>query len=126
VWAWHGVPVTQQIIERPETLKPEQIFHGTNAEVRRVTFQRLGMKRYLRESNARLLHEDEFGKLWQTKLPGDSQPRVMLEVVNSTPEPDDSFKDYFLRVPPNARTAREAVAWTFDVPERKYVLQAQR
>jgi hypothetical protein len=50
----------------------------------------------------------------------------MLEVVNSTPEPDDSFKDYFLRVPPNARTAREAVAWTFDVPERKYVLQAQR
>jgi hypothetical protein len=51
VWAWHGVPVTQQIIERPETLKPEQIFHGTNAEVRRVTFQRLGMKRYSKMSS---------------------------------------------------------------------------
>ena len=37
----------------------------------------------------------------------------MLEVENSTPEPDGSYKRYFLRVPPEVRTPREAVAWTF-------------
>jgi len=37
----------------------------------------------------------------------------MVEVRNSTPEPDGSRRTYFLRVPPTMRTAREAVAWTF-------------
>ena len=30
------------------------------------------------------------------------------------------FKDYFLRVPPGSRTARDAVAWTFDIPPEQY------
>jgi hypothetical protein len=38
---------------------------------------------------------------------------VMLEVVNRSPEPDGSFKRYYLRVPPNMRTAHQAAAWTF-------------
>jgi hypothetical protein len=38
----------------------------------------------------------------------------MLEVENSTPEPDGSHKPYFLRVPPEVRTARETLAWTFE------------
>ena len=43
---------------------------------------------------------------------------LMVKVVNSTPEPDGSFKDYFIRVPPafgdGQHTARSAVAWTFE------------
>ncbi len=50
----------------------------------------------------------------------------MVKVVNSTPEPDGSFKDYFLRVPPTCQTALEAVAWTFDkTPEQYRELAAQ-
>lgn len=45
---------------------------------------------------------------------------VMVKVVNSTPEPDGQFKDYFLRVPPQMRRAKEAVAWTFNKTETKY------
>ena len=37
----------------------------------------------------------------------------MVEVVNSTPEPDGTRRTYFLRVPPATTSAREAVAWTF-------------
>jgi len=37
----------------------------------------------------------------------------MVRVVNATAEPDGSFKDYFIRVPPSMQTVREAVAWTF-------------
>jgi hypothetical protein len=44
----------------------------------------------------------------------------MLEVVNSTPEPDGSFKRYWLRVPPQMQTAREASAWTFGLTSKEY------
>jgi len=44
----------------------------------------------------------------------------MIEVVNRSREPDGSFRRYWLRVPPTMRTARAAVAWTFDVPAKRY------
>jgi hypothetical protein len=44
----------------------------------------------------------------------------MVHVVNKTPEPDGSYKDYFLCVPPTMRTAREAVAWTFGLDADAY------
>ena len=43
----------------------------------------------------------------------DGERAQVVEVVNATPEPDGSYRRYFLRVPPQVRTAREAVAWTF-------------
>jgi hypothetical protein len=44
----------------------------------------------------------------------------MIEMVNRTPEPDSSFRRYWLRVPPTMRTAREEVAWTFNMPAKQY------
>ncbi len=44
----------------------------------------------------------------------------MVEVVNSTPEPDGSHRTYWLRVPPSTRTAREGVAWTFGLDSAAY------
>ena len=49
----------------------------------------------------------------------------MVEVRNSTPEPDGAFKTYFLRVPPDIQTARAAVAWTFSKDEADYEPQQQ-
>ncbi len=60
-----------------------------------------------------------FGTLWRRDVKGD-EPIVILEVVNSTREPDGSFKHYWLRVPPNMKTAHEALAWTFDIEPAKY------
>ena len=45
---------------------------------------------------------------------------VMLEVTNSTPELDGSVKKYWLRVPPDVQTARQAVAWTFRMDPEDY------
>jgi hypothetical protein len=74
--------------------------------------ERFGFDRYVRETNAKVLHEDDYGKLWRAELAGD-EPLVLVEVLNATPERDGSFRNYMLRVPPEVRTAREAVAWTF-------------
>ena len=90
-----------------------------NAEIRRVMVERFGVERLIREGGAILVHEDETGRLWRRQVgessgwQGHDEPVVMVEVLNSTPEPDGSRKTYFLRVPPEMTIAREAVAWTF-------------
>ncbi len=120
IFCWHGVRVPEEVMLRPQTLKPEQIIAESNAEIRRVMVERFGAERFLRESNARLVCQDDWGKLWRQELPRD-EPVVMVEVVNSTPEPDGSFKNYMLRVPPTVKTPREAVAWTFELGPNDYV-----
>jgi hypothetical protein len=45
---------------------------------------------------------------------------TVVEVVNSTPEPDGTHRTYWLRVPPRTRTAREGVAWTFGMDAADY------
>jgi hypothetical protein len=111
IYFWHGVMVDDFVVERPETITVEQIQKERNAEVRRVLLERYTFPRYIEDSGAKKIHEDEFGELYRAELDGD-EPIVMVRVLNSTAEDDGSRKPYFLRVPPIAR-ARDAVAWTF-------------
>ncbi len=55
----------------------------------------------------------------------EDEPVVMVEVQNSTPEPDGTHKTYFLRVPPTMQTAHEAVAWTFGLGGQQYSPSAE-
>jgi hypothetical protein len=66
------------------------------------------------------VHTDDTGTLWRCVMPTGEPLLVVVEVVNATPEPGRSHKTYWLRVPPQVRTARQAVAWTFDVDEGDY------
>jgi hypothetical protein len=116
IYAVHGVRVSAQVIEAPETLTPEQIRTEQNAEVRRVMIERFGAARYAKELGAKVVHEDEYGKLLRADV-GDTEPYCFVEVLNSTPEPDGTVKTYTLRVPPTIRTCREGLAWTFEMPE---------
>lgn len=125
IWASHGVRVPREVIEQPQTLEPERILREVNVEVRSVMIERFGHGRLLRERGAKLLGTDDFGKLWRLDIPHEEEPLVMVEVVNSTAEPDGSFKDYFLRVSPECRTAQEAVAWTFDMTPEEYRVSVQ-
>ena len=109
---WHGVHVESYVVEKPESITVLDIETETNTEVRRVKIERFGQVRYLLDSWVREIHRDDYGTLYRRDVPGD-EPLSMVKVVNATPEPDGSFKDYFLRVPPTMRTAKEAVAWTF-------------
>lgn len=119
VYAWHGVRVTQRIIEQPQDLKVDEIREEANVEVRRVMLERYGIARYLKDSGAALIHSDELGKLYRTEQK-DDEPLVMVEVLNSTAEPDGTRKTYFLRVPPDMTMARQAVAWTFGMTADEY------
>ena len=79
-----------------------------------------GQEKFLRDSGAKEVHKDEFGTLYRKELL-DDEPLVMVKVKNATPESDGQFKDYFLRVPPQMKTAHQAVAWTFGKESTAYV-----
>lgn len=121
--AWRGMPVPADFVTglgpQGSGLDASRIRREDNAELRRVMLEIYGYDRYLAEVGARPLHRDATGVLWRIELPGD-EPVVMVEVLNSTPEPDGSVRTYWLRVPPSTRTAREGVAWTFGLGEAEY------
>jgi len=132
VWSIHGVRVPAEVVLHPEDLAVASIEQESNAEVRRVMIERFGQGRFLSEAGAKLLHQDATGKLWRKDLP-DDEPMVMVEVLNSTPEPDGHTKTYFLRVHPELRpllaaglgepqapTAHNAVASTFGLCGHEY------
>jgi hypothetical protein len=136
---WHGVHMPLDVILDHSTLTLERILNESNAEVARVMVSFYGEARFLRDVGAEVVHQDDFGTLYRYRLHG--RDLLMVKVVNSTPEPDGSFKDYFLGVhpelrplpppgtsawewfrshPPQALTARNAVASTFSMTGEEY------
>jgi hypothetical protein len=95
-----------------------------------------GYGRYMNDMGGAMVHEDEAGRLWRLKPRERPAPRLMgikrhmlrpqpddiavVEVVNATAEPDGSHKTYWLRVPPEMRTAKQAVAWTYGMTPEQY------
>jgi hypothetical protein len=132
VYKIHGITLKEDVIINPlEALTVKKIDNEHNAEVKRVLMDLYGYENYLRQSGAVKIHEGKDGrKLWW-RIPEDPllrdhlnpigvEPLVMVEVKNSTPEPDGTFKTYFLRVSPHLRDADEAVASTFGMTKDEY------
>ena len=133
VYAWHGVRVPAFVIEAPATITVDQIKAEQNAEVRRVMLARMGEDRFVQASGARPIHSDRCGVLYDF---GDET--LAVKVINSTAEPDGTFKPYWLYVHPELRplhmkdngevemgepqtkTARNAVASTFGLRGAEY------
>ena len=124
LYAVHGVRVPAWIVERKDTITCDSIEAESNLEVRRVMIEFYGQARWLLDSGAVEIHRDDFGALYRKDVPGDESV-VMVKVVNSTPEQDGSFKDYWLRVPPTMERSRQAVAWTFGKTELDYTPSLQ-
>ena len=124
VFAWHGVRVPDDIIEQPGTITVQRIETEKNVEIRRIMIERYGQAKFLTDSGTKPIHQDDWGTLYRKEVP-DDEPLVMVKVVNSTPEPDGSFRDYFIRVPPQMERASQAVAWTFGRTEKEYAPKRQ-
>ena len=61
-----------------------------------------------------VLHSDNTLRLLGVDVPGDEPIRLVDVTCPST------GGEYMLRVPPGMTRCREAVAWTFGVPEAEY------
>lgn len=125
LYFWRGVEMTESAGRRPDEVTPSRVLRWRNAERRRVAIERIGLERFLQAVGADVIQEDDYGRLWRTNREVDGEPFLAVEVVNSTAEPDGSYRRYFLRVPPSVRTARRAVAWTFGLTTRAYAPAVQ-
>lgn len=124
LYAWHGTMVPRRVVDGRQ-LSAGRILAETNAELRRMMIERFGLAHFRREARAERVHQDRWGTVWRVPVQGD-EPIVTVEVVNSTPEPDGTFSRYELRVPPDVRTALQAVAWTFGMEPREYADRMSR
>jgi hypothetical protein len=99
----------------------EDCLSERNAEFRRLIAERIGYAQLLDQVDAEKLASDEYGTLW--RVPGyraGDEDVVLVDVVNSTIEPDGSQRRYVLRVPPDQRVPRDAIGWTFGLPPGTY------
>lgn len=129
IYAWKGVLLKEKthgwIITNPEKITVDHIMREKNSEIRRVMLERFGFDRFFEESESKLLDDDpKHGKLYQIDLPND-EPIKLLKVVNSTPEPDGTFKEYIIPVPETMMTSLEARAWTFDCSPEEFEFEIE-
>ncbi|WP_284262909.1 DUF6745 domain-containing protein [Bradyrhizobium iriomotense] len=119
IWAWRGVEVPRWIIEHKDRITLAAIDEQIDVQVRRCMIEIMTPERYVALGGATPIAEDETGILWRRNwLAADAWAAV--EVVNATPEPDGTRRHFFLQVPANLRTAREAVAWTYGMRAEAY------
>jgi hypothetical protein len=128
LYAWRGLRVPKEAFDAA-WLTADRIMKEENAELRRAHMEIYGQGRYMRDAGGVLLdevHEPAFpglidAKLWKLPNPDGPEPLVCVECRNSTPEPDGEYKLYNLWVPPEVKTAHEALAWTFGLPVEDYL-----
>lgn len=106
-----GIRVNSKYIEDPKLLTAGAIFRTNNTETQRALIELMGPKRYLKDAKADLVHEakDRLGKpqrLWSLM-----RGLRMLETINSTPEPDGTYKTYYLTVPGHIHRCDDAIQW---------------
>lgn len=92
----------------------DDVLGEPDPDIRRVLIDRYGVGRFAAEAGAGLVHEDESGRLWEV------EGMRMVEVVDATPHPDGLERSHWLHVPPECRTARQGVAWSFGLAEFEY------
>jgi len=109
------VLVPNKYLEQTDQLTIEEIITNPNAEVRAVGVRIYGFERLLREERFKVVEIEQSTNymllLWEGKSADDSF--CVVRVFNSTTNPDGTVDTYYLTVPPNMKTVREAVAWTF-------------
>ena len=128
---YENILVPPRYVNDPESLTFEEVMSHKNTEVRYVGMQIYGYKRMREEGKFKILDADVASDGSERELlqcegvftdpNGTREPIVLVKVVNSSPNPDGTFKPYFLKVPPDMKTCQEAVAWTFRKPAEGYV-----
>jgi len=118
---YEGVRIPPHFYTKPDSLTITEVLAHPNTEVRYVGIKIVGMDRVLDSENTTIIHKDKQKNqiLFQIKGIFD-EPVSYVKVVNSTQEPDGTYKDYYLCVPPTVKTCQQAVAWTFRLEEQEY------
>ena len=118
---YEGVRIPPHFYTKPESLSITEVLAHNNTEVRYVGIKIVGMDKVLESKNTTIIHKDKQKNQILFQIKGIfEEPVSYVKVVNSTQEPDGTYKDYYLCVPPDMKTCQQAVAWTFRLEEQEY------
>jgi hypothetical protein len=142
---YEGIQIPKRYFTDPKSLTFEEIAAHPNAEVRYVGLKIFGydnvrekckildydeengsellMLGRSQEEDRELTEEEERAKAKNPEPESPNlfdEPLVLLKVINSTQEQDGTRKVYYLTVPPDMKTCKQAVAWTFGVEAEDY------
>ncbi len=120
----HGIGVDFDLVDNPEKITLKRIMEEGNVEVRRVLIELKGYDAIFEEANPKTLDEDVDGG-------GQSRKLLRIEFKERGEETDEPLtvvcvedpstgRKYHLRVPPDSKTCKEAVAWTFGERPESY------
>ncbi len=117
IHAWHGTRVPAEVIEQRDKITVKQIIDEKNTEVRRVMRNLYGNDRFMLEAGAKEVdRSDKHGaRLLALQLPGDPVEIRMAELTC----PSTGHK-FFERVPPDCKSAIDALSWRFNVKPSEY------
>lgn len=111
---FENIRIPPHFYTKPDSLTVEEVLGHPNAECRYVGMKCIGMEKVMNHKKAKIVHKDDSkGQVLFTISGIFDEPVAYVKVVNSTQEPDGSYKDYYLCVPPTCKTCADAVAWTF-------------
>lgn len=121
---WQGQRIGagfEWLVRHPEHLTIDFIDRVQNVRLQTIAIEQYTLERMYREGLLTAWGtEDQWGALYYRAIQRtETESLWVLKVTNTTPEPDGSYRNYFIRVPAWMDTPREAVAWTFgyDDPE---------
>lgn len=97
------------------------LFEIANSELRQSMIKQFGgFEALIAKVQHDILHTDDYGTLFRVWVPKLSKHFYYVKVINGTTEPDGSHREYYLEVPPDMETAKEAVAWTYGLHPDDY------
>lgn len=115
---YENVRVSEKIILQPELITISDILNEKNQSVRNVMIERYGLEKFLNDLKYEIIdscsNEDGENQLLKVNL-NEREPMMYVKVICPSTK-----KYYFLRVPPNMKTVKEAIAWTFNLTENQY------
>lgn len=119
--AVEGVAVPDWLVNDPKALTSQHILGERNQEVRRIMLSHfMPRAQFLKDIGAKMIQEDEFGKLWRGRSCDIEISAV--EVVNGTVESDGTRKTYFIGALNTHQTAKAAVSWSYNLTESELVV----
>lgn len=123
---YENIRIPPKFFLTPDKITLAEVFAHENTEVRYVGMKIIGLDKLMEHPNTTIVHTDKKKGMVLFKIDGVfEEPVAYVKVINSTPEPDGTYKNYFLCVPPDMKTCQQAVAWTFRMEKAEYQPQQE-
>lgn len=115
---WRGIYISEKLWMECPKYTAKDILGIKNIELRRAVMEKVGLNKFIAMSRCINKGKGDFEgcELYALEVEDEQPPDNTVKFArlkNSTPEPDGTYKDYFLRVPPSVGTVEEAVKWSF-------------